>query len=378
MTDKNLSITVNGLEFDNPFVIASGPPGTNGHVIAKAFDAGWGGVIAKTIALESDKVVNVIPRYGKLRAAESGEIIGFENIELISDRSFEVWLEEFRDLKRQYPNKILIASIMEEYRKEAWQEIVTRVQATGVDALELNLSCPHGMPERKMGAAVGQDCSITEEVCSWVKEVATIPTWAKMTPNITDITQPARVAIDQGIDGISAINTILSIISINLKTLRPEPCVKGWTVPGGYSSQAVRPIALRMVMELARSLPNIPISAIGGIHQGADAIQFMLLGASTVQVCTGVMLKNYDMVAELQETLAAFMSEHQFESVRDFIGLSLPYFSTHADLVDRMLSSRSRTTAQSRDDDWAAQPITSLTHELTTTESEQPTAVAPL
>ena len=354
MTSKDLSITVNGMHFHNPFLLASGPPTTNGHVIAKAFNAGWGGVIAKTTSLESDKIINVVPRYGQLRSADSGDIIGFENIELISDRPFETWLGEFRSLKEQYPNKILIASIMEEYRKPAWQEIVTRVQAAGVDGLELNLSCPHGHPERKMGAAMGQDCQMTREVCSWVKEVATVPFWAKMTPNITDITQPAQAAVAGGADGISAINTILCVIGVNLKTLRPEPSVYGWTIPGGYSSQAIRPIALRMVMELSRSLRGIPISGLGGIHQGTDAIQFMLLGASTVQVCTGVMLKGYEMVSEMQESLAAFMSAHGFESVGDFIGVSLPYFKTHADLVNHMIRERQQVVTTSRDDDWAA------------------------
>ncbi|MGK7915523.1 MAG: NAD-dependent dihydropyrimidine dehydrogenase subunit PreA [Prochloraceae cyanobacterium] len=305
---KDFRITINGMHFANPFLIAAGPPSTNGHVIAKAFDAGWGGVIAKTVCLDSDKIINVIPRYGQLHSAESGEIIGFENIELISDRPLETWLEEFRSLKQQYPHKILIASIMEEYRQQAWQEIVTRVQATGVDGLELNLSCPHGLPERKMGAAMGQNCQITQEVCGWVKQVTTVPFWAKMTPNITEITQPARAAVAGGANGISAINTILCVIGVNLKTLRPEPCVHGWTIPGGYSSQAIRPIALRMVMELARALPGSPISGLGGIHQGTDAIQFMLLGASTVQVCTGVMLKGYEMVSEMKWSKAQIVA----------------------------------------------------------------------
>ena len=353
MTSKDLSIIVNRMQFQNPFLLAAGPPTTNGHVIAKAFDAGWGGVIAKTTCLESDKIINVVPRYGQIRSAETGDIIGFENIELISDRPLETWLGEFRSLKEQYPDKILIASIMEEYRQEAWQEIVTKVQAAGVDGLELNLSCPHGLPERKMGAAMGQDCQMTQEVCSWVKEVATVPFWAKMTPNITDITQPAQAAVAGGADGISAINTILCVIGVNLKTLRPEPCVHGWTIPGGYSYQAIRPIALRMVMELARALPNTPISGLGGIHQGSDALQFMLLGASTVQVCTGAMLKGYEMVSEMKQSCVAFMNDHGFESVRDFIGVSLPYFTTHSDLVNRMLRERKQVSTNSRDDDWA-------------------------
>ena len=142
----DLSITVNGMKFPNPFLLGSGPPGTNARVIAKSFDAGWGGAVAKTVSLESAKVVNVVPRYGKLRSKVSGEVIGFENIELISDRPINIWLEEFRQLKKDYPNHMLIASIMEEYEKSRWQELTKLVQAHGVDALELNFSCPHGIP----------------------------------------------------------------------------------------------------------------------------------------------------------------------------------------------------------------------------------------
>src|SRR5512135_605414 len=174
-----LKSTVNGLEFENPFILASGPPGTNGRVIAKSFDLGWGGIVIKTISLDASKVINTNPRYAKLRSRESGEVLGFQNIELISDRPFDTWIDELKQLKKQYPKKMLIASIMEEYRRDAWHEIVKRVQETGVDAFELNLSCPHGLPERKMGMAMGEDPARVKEVVGWVKEVARIPVWAK-------------------------------------------------------------------------------------------------------------------------------------------------------------------------------------------------------
>src|SRR5437762_8758820 len=147
-----LSITVNGIKFPNPFLLGSGPPGTNARVLCKSFEAGWGGAVAKTVSLESSKVVNVVPRYGKLRSRETNEVIGFQNIELISDRPIEVWLEEFKQVKKEHPNNVLIASIMEEYSKERWQELTKRVQDTGVDACELNFSCAHGMTERNMGS----------------------------------------------------------------------------------------------------------------------------------------------------------------------------------------------------------------------------------
>src|SRR5215468_9787726 len=276
----DLSIVVNGIKFPNPFLLGSGPPGTNARVLAKAFDAGWGGAVAKTVSLESSKVVNVVPRYGKLRSRENNEVIGFQNIELISDRPIEVWLEEFKQVKKEYPNNVLIASIMEEYSKERWQELTRMVQDTGVDAFELNFSCPHGMTERKMGSEMGEHPDLTEEVTSWVKDVSKIPVWAKMTPNITNICEPALAAIQGGASGISAINTILSVIGVDLDTLRPMPTVEGYCVPGGYSAQAVRPIALRMVSQLALGLPDgISISGIGGIENSHDALEFMLLGA---------------------------------------------------------------------------------------------------
>src|SRR5207237_7710769 len=151
----DLSITVNGIKFPNPFLLGSGPPGTNARVLAKSYDAGWGGAVAKTVSLESSKVVNVVPRYGKLRSRNNGEVIGFENIELISDRPIETWLEEFRQVKKEYPNNILIASILGEYEKDRWQELTRVGQDTGVDALELDFSCRVGMRHRDLGAVVG-------------------------------------------------------------------------------------------------------------------------------------------------------------------------------------------------------------------------------
>ncbi|MFG0258454.1 MAG: hypothetical protein ACF8GE_11175, partial [Phycisphaerales bacterium JB043] len=357
---SDLRVRVNGLELPNPFVIGSGPPGTNANVIEKAFREGWGAVIAKTISLDASKVTNVAPRYARMRAQGSKEVVGWENIELISDRGFDVWMDEFGRVKDNYPDGILIASIMEEYNKGAWQEIVERTQDVGVDAFELNFSCPHGLPERKMGAAMGQNSEILEEVCGWVNEVSRVPVWAKMTPNVTSIVEPARAALRAGCEGIAAINTILSVMGVDLDTLRPEPTVEGFTVPGGYSCKAVRPIALRMVMELATMMfggnsgksipeelesgatangdgagvfpigrfcsdtpegefPDRSLSAIGGVESGDDAAQFLLMGANTVQVCTGVMVHGYKLVGRMCEELGAFMDRHGFETI-DEIG----------------------------------------------------------
>jgi len=333
-----LATTVDGLKLPNPFVIASGPPGTNLNVIARAFRDGWGAVIAKTVSLDASKVINVTPRYGKLHAA-SGEVIGWENIELISDRPFKIWLEEFKKCKDMFPDRVLIASVMEEYNKDAWAEIVQCSEAAGVDGFELNFSCPHGLPERKMGSAMGQDPEILEEVCGWVKSATKKPVWAKMTPNITHIEEPSRAALRGGSTGVSAINTIRSVIGVNLETLRPEPTVEGYTTPGGYSSRAIKPIALRMVMEVATMIrdeyPDRSLSAIGGVESGNDAAEFILLGADTVQVCTGVMKFGYECVKPMSEQLLALMEKHKFETLADFKGKSLPYFTSHLDLVDR-------------------------------------------
>ena len=342
-----LATTVDGLKLPNPFIIGSGPPGTNLNVITRAFREGWGAVIAKTVSLDASKVVNVTPRYAKLHSTDGQEVIGWENIELISDRKFSIWLEEFRKCKDQFPDGVLIASIMEEYRKDAWVEIVERCQDAGVDGFELNFSCPHGLPERKMGAAMGENPGILDEVCRWVMDVAKKPVWAKMTPNVTHIEEPSRAALKTGVHGLSAINTIRCVMGVNLETLRPEPSVEGYTTPGGYSSKAVKPIALRMVMELAQMIraefPGRSLSGLGGIESGEDAAQFILLGADTVQVCTGVMKFGYECVKPMCEQLLAFMEKHSFETIADFRGKSLDYFTTHADLVQRQAA---RKTAQ--------------------------------
>ncbi|RNC80980.1 MAG: NAD-dependent dihydropyrimidine dehydrogenase subunit PreA [Phycisphaera sp.] len=356
---SDLSVVSNGLKLPNPFVIGSGPPGTNANVIGKAFDENWGAVICKTVSLDASKVVNVAPRYARMRATGTKEVIGWQNIELISDRPFETWEDEFKRIKDKYPDRVLIASVMEEYNKEAWVEMIERCQACGVDAFELNFSCPHGMPERKMGAAMGQDSELLEEVCGWVNHAATVPVWAKMTPNVTHIVDPARAALRAGCEGVAAINTILSVMGVDLETLRPEPTVEGYSVPGGYSCKAVRPIALRMVMELAAMMygddssgseseddfKDRTISAIGGVESGEHAAQFILLGASTVQVCTGVMIHGYKLAGRMCDELSAFMDKHGFNSIEEFRGHSLKYFSTHADLVRRQAEAKATQKA---------------------------------
>ncbi len=370
-----LGTTVDGLKLPNPFVIGSGPPGTNLNVINKAFKEGWGAVIAKTVSLDAGKVVNVTPRYAKLYAGDGKEVIGWENIELISDRKFSIWIEEFKKVKDAYPEGILIASIMEEFSKDAWVEIVERCQDAGVDAFECNFSCPHGLPERKMGAAMGQVPEILEEVCGWVMSAAKKPVWAKMTPNVTRIQDPSRASLRAGCQGLAAINTIRSVMGVNLETLRPEPTVEGYTTPGGYSCRAVKPIALRMVMEIATMIrsefPGRSLSGIGGVETGRDAAEFILLGSDTVQVCTGVMKFGYAHVKQMCDELLQFMEKHGFETLDDFKGKSLDYFTTHAELV-RMQAERKASQAAAAeekkvvkaDDQWSGDEFVKQSNDL--------------
>ncbi len=374
-----LATTVDGLKLPNPFIIASGPPGTNANVIGKAFDEGWGAVVCKTVILDATKINNVQPRYARLRSER--EIYGWENIELITDRPFEVWLDEFKKIKDLYPERVLIASVMEEFSRDAWHEIIERSEKAGVDGFELNLSCPHGLPEQKMGSAMGENQELVRQVCGWVNEVTDKPVWAKMTPNVTRIQDPTLAALEAGVTGISAINTIRSIIGVNLNTLRPEPTVAGYSTPGGYSSLAIRPIALRMVAEIGALLkekfPGCSLSGIGGIETGEHAAEYILLGADTVQICTGVMKHGYKMISRLQEELLTFMEKHHFSTLADFKGISLAYLTTHAELVRRLAAEKSsKKTKENKaslltkprvneDSEWSADDFVNQSDQLT-------------
>ena len=281
MTD--LSITVNGMKFENPFLLGSGPPGTNGKVIARSYDLGWGGMVVQDVLARREQGHQ---HRAALRAScaarehRRGHRLPEHRADQRPART-RTGSTSCASSRSSYPNKILIASIMEEYRKEAWQQIVREVQETGVDGFELNLSCPHGLPERKMGMAMGENPDIVEEVVGWVKEVAKIPVWAKMTPNVGDPTVPARARRCAAAPTASRRSTrsSRSSASTSRRCGRCRPS-RAHSVPGGYSGQAVRPIALRQVMEIARANPGVAISGIGGIETGFDAAQFFLLGAS--------------------------------------------------------------------------------------------------
>ena len=319
MSDVSLAVNFAGIASPNPFWLASAPPTNTGEQVMRAFDAGWGGAVWKTIGAQ---VTNTCSRYSSIDW--NGErMMGLNNIELISDRPLEVNLREITEVKKRHPKHAVIASLMVESTREAWHEIVQQAEDAGADGLELNFGCPHGMSERGMGAAVGQVPEYTEMITTWVKEKARTPVIVKLTPNISDIRVIARAAKQGGADAVSAINTINSITSIDLDTFVPRPNVDGRSSHGGYCGPAVKPIALNMVQQVAGDM-NIPISGIGGIATWRDTAEFFLLGCGTVQVCTAAMHYGYRIVEDMIEGLEGWMREKGFASIEDFRGLSLP------------------------------------------------------
>src|SRR3984957_19757017 len=304
----------------NPFWLASGPPANCGDQIKRAFDAGWGGAVWKTIG---EPIVNVSSRYSSVDL-NGQRMMGLNNIELISDRPIADNLREISDVKKSYPKHAVIASLMVESKREAWHDIVKRSEDAGADGLELNFGCPHGMSERGMGSAVGQVPEYAQMITEWVKEKARTPVLVKLTPNITDIRTIARAAKRAGANGLSAINTINSITGIDLDTLVPRPNVDGKSSHGGYCGPAVKPIALNMVQQVM-SDPEaaLPLSGIGGISSWRDAAEFILLGCGTVQVCPAAMHYGYRIVEDMAEGLENWMREKNFARLEDFRGLSL-------------------------------------------------------
>ncbi len=305
----------------NPFWLASGPPANCGDQVMRAFDAGWGGAVWKTLG---DPITNVSSRYSSVDW-NGQRMMGLNNIELITDRPLDVNLREITEVKKRYPDHAVIASLMVDSKREAWHEIVKRSEGAGADGLELNFGCPHGMSERGMGSAVGQVPEYCSMITEWVKEAAHTPVLVKLTPNITDIRHVARAARKGGADGLSAINTINSITGIDLDTLTPRPNVDGASAHGGYCGPAVKPIALHMVHQIATD-PDVglPISGVGGISSWRDAAEFILLGAQSVQLCTAPMHWGFRIVEDMIDGLNNWMDEKGFATIEDFRGASLP------------------------------------------------------
>jgi len=322
----NLNSTFLGIKSPNPFWLASAPPTDKEYNVRRAFEAGWGGVVWKTLGSAGPPIVNVNgPRYGAIWGADR-RLLGLNNIELITDRPLEVNLREIKSVKRDYPDRAVVVSLMVPCEEGAWKAILPLVEETQADGVELNFGCPHGMAERGMGSAVGQVPDYVKMVTHWVKETTRMPCIVKLTPNIADICQPALAAINGGADAVSLINTITSVTGVDLDLMSPSPTIDGKGTHGGYCGPAVKPIALNMVAQIARNpeTSNIPISGIGGVTNWRDAAEFMALGAGNVQICTAAMTYGFKIVQEMISGLSDWMDEKQYTSVDQFIGAAVP------------------------------------------------------
>ena len=323
----DLSIDFAGIKSPNPFWLASAPPANTGEQIMRAFDAGWGGAVWKTLG---NPVMNVSSRFGSVDY-DGRKMMGLNNIELITDRPLETNLREIREVKRRYPKHAVIASLMTE-TKEDWRVLINKCEDAGVDGLELNFGCPHGMCERGMGSSVGQEPDLLAEITSWVKEFARTPVLVKLTPNTGDIVEAGQAAVRGGGDGVALINTIKSIIGVDLDRLVPLPRVADASTNGGYCGPAVKPIALHMVAALAREKNMVPISGIGGIGNWKDAAEFIALGSTSVQVCTAVMHYGYRIVEDMIDGLSEYLDAHGMKSVNELRGRAVPGYREWGDL----------------------------------------------
>ncbi|MEX0735764.1 MAG: NAD-dependent dihydropyrimidine dehydrogenase subunit PreA [Steroidobacteraceae bacterium] len=314
-----------GIRSPNPFWLASAPPTDKAYNVNRAFEAGWGGVVWKTLG-EDPPIVNVNgPRYGAIHSNDR-RVIGFNNVELITDRPLETNLKEIRQIKRDWPDRAVVVSVMLPMKPETWAKYVPMIEDTGADALELNFGCPHGMSERGMGSAVGQVPEYIQQATEWCKAVARVPVVIKLTPNVTNILGPAKAAKDGGADAVSLINTLNSIMRVDYDTLTMYPATDGKGSHGGYCGPAVKPIALHMVAEIARNpaTRGLPISGIGGITDWRDAVDFLALGASNVQVCTAAMVYGFKIIDDLRSGLSHFLRDKGMKSVAELVGRAVP------------------------------------------------------
>jgi dihydropyrimidine dehydrogenase (NAD+) subunit PreA len=321
----DLTTTFLGIKSPNPFWLASAPPTDKAYNVNRAFEAGWGGAVWKTLG-EDPPIVNVSgPRYGAMHGNDR-RVLGFNNIELITDRPLDVNLKEIRQIKRDWPDRAVIVSVMLTMKEETWAKYVPMIEDTGADGLELNFGCPHGMSERGMGSAVGQVPEYIQLAAQWCKKYARVPVIVKLTPNITNIVPAARAAMNGGADAVSLINTLNSIMRVDYDNLTIYPATDGRGSHGGYCGPAVKPIALHMVAEIARSrdTARLPISGIGGITDWRDAVDFLALGASTVQVCTAAMVYGFKIIDDLVDGLGQYLDRKGFATVRELVGKAVP------------------------------------------------------
>ena len=330
---QELGIDFCDIHFKNPFILASAPPTATGEMMERSAEAGWAGGVTKTLVMDHGWVKNVRPRLASLVApGKSKKLLAFQNIELVTDRSFDVWLKDIEAIRKKHPDYVVVASIMDDAsRPDGWQTMARQCESAGAQMLEINMSCPHGMPEVGMGSAIGQNPELAARVTRWVVEAVGIPVMPKMTPNVTDVALVAQKCIEAGAQAIAGINTVAAIIGVDLKALCPLPNVSGYSTHGGLSGPAVKPIALKAVASMAQSTAA-PVSGMGGISTWEDAAEFLLLGASTLQVCSAVMEKGYGIIKSLNRGLAGYLEEMGFESVRDMVGRALPRLTSHEKL----------------------------------------------
>jgi dihydropyrimidine dehydrogenase (NAD+) subunit PreA len=316
-----------GIKSPNPFWLASAPPTDKKYNVERAFEAGWGGVVWKTLGSEGPPIVNVSgPRYGAIWGADR-RLLGLNNIELITDRPLEVNLQEIKEVKRKWKDRAMIISLMVPCEEDSWKAILKQIEDTEADGVELNFGCPHGMAERGMGSAVGQVPEYIEMVTRWVKKYSRMPCIVKLTPNVTSILPPAMAANKGGADAVSLINTIKSITNVDLDAFSPFPMIDGKGSHGGYCGPAVKPIALNMVAEIARhdETRGLPISGIGGVTTWRDAAEFLALGAGNVQVCTAAMTYGFKIVQEMISGLSQYLDEKEM-GLNDLVGRAIPNF----------------------------------------------------
>lgn len=323
MIKKDLSIKFCNVKFENPFCLSSSPVGNCYEMCKKAYDAGWGGIVFKTIGFFIADEVS--PRFDNL-SKEGTPFIGFKNMEQIAEHPLNENLAAIKRLKSEYPNKVLIASIMGENESE-WEELAKLVEQAGADMIECNFSCPQ-MTSQEMGSDVGVNPDLVYNYCKAVKRGSKLPLLAKMTPNITQMNEVAFKAFEGGADGISAINTVKSILNIDLNKKIGIPIINGKSSISGYSGKAIKPIALRFVQQLYEDpkLVKPEISGIGGIETWEDCAEFLLVGAKTIQVTTAVMQYGYRIVEDMISGLSYYMEEQGYNSLEEMVGVASKNF----------------------------------------------------
>lgn len=324
----DLSLEICGMKFENPFGLASAPPTTSSSMIRRAFQAGWGFAVTKTFSLEKDLVTNVSPRI--IRGSTSRNLYGpelssFLNIELISEKTCDYWCRSITELKKDFPSKILIASIMCKYDENDWKTLASKAETAGADALELNLSCPHGMGESGMGLACGQDPKLVKDIAKYVKSSVKIPVFIKLTPNTTDVVTLAKAAYEGGADGVTAINTVSGLSELRPNG-RPWPKVgkQELSTYGGLSGNAIRPLGLRAVTAIGQKVPNLVIMGSGGIDSADVSLQYLLAGASALQICSSVQNQDFTVIDDYITGLKALLYLRGLTNLEGWTGQSPP------------------------------------------------------